>query len=188
MFRKMLIAILAIFILAVTAGGIFFYDIIYTTLFSPVSSYERIPIDLTKANSVTATPIEINQNRKYDHFRFSLEFELEGVKDKNSPTNPVEKRERLAEFVGRSDKGGGVTIPVRLTIKRMEKGGQVTYHNKIYYTEGCRGWGSYSFTRQISVLHMLPGHYLVQLENLEEIANVPVDIKVTLEVVQFGTK
>lgn len=186
--RKMLIAILVIFVLTVTAGGIFFYDMIYTTLFPPVSSYERAPIDLTKAHSVTTTSIKINYNRKFDHFRFNLVFELERVKDRNSPTYPVEKRERLAEFVGQPGHGPGVSFPVRLTVNKMESGDQENYHDKVYLTEGCRAWSSNSFTRQITVLHMLPGNYLVQLENLKEIASVPKDISLMLEVVQFGTK
>lgn len=186
--RKMLISILVIFVLAVTAGGIFFYDMIYTTLFPPVLSYDRIPIDLTKANGVTTTPIQINYNRKYDHFRFSLVFELEGVKDRNSPVYPVEKRERLAAFVGQPGHGPGVSFPVRLTVNKMESGDQITYHDKVYLTEGCRAWRSNSFVRQITVLHMLPGHYLVQLENLKEVAQVPDKVTASIEVVQFGTK
>lgn len=186
--RKMLIAILVIFVLAVTAVGVFFHEMTYTILFRPVSFYERIPIDLTEANSVTTTPIQINYNKYYDHFRFSLVFELEGEKDRKSPNYPIKKRERLAELVGQFPPGPGATIPVRLTVKKVNNGKQVTNQDKIYFTEGCRASGSNRFFREITVLHMLPGNYLVQLENLKEVVSIPDGVTVSLQVSRLGPK
>lgn len=187
-FRIMLTAIFTLLILVVMAGGIFFFDIIYTTLFPPVSSYGRIPIDLTKANSFTMTPIQINYNRKYNHFQFVLEFKLEGEKDRHSPAYPEEKRKQLAEFIGWTDHGPGVKVPMRLTVSKKHSGNQVICREKVYITEGCRSMGSDDFHRQITVINMLPGDYSVKLENLKEIERVPEGITVALRVIQAGHK
>ncbi len=131
--------------------------------------------------------INIRYNRVYDHFRFSLVFTLPENIDRNSLAYR-EKREKLAQFVGQTDYAPGVNFPVRLTIKKIKGGNQILYHDKIYTTKDCRAWGSNSFVRQIAVLFIPPGSYQVRLENLKEVLNVPDEIKVTLEVGQFGSK
>ncbi len=191
--KMLLIAVAILIVLAVVTFCILFYDAIYTRLIPPVSPTESVPIDIRKAGSTASTLIRVRYNRIYDEFGFYLEFYVPEDLEKNSLAYK-EKREQLAEFVGRNFyiertvRRTGVDIPVRLTVNRVEDGRQIPFHDQVYYTKGLYSWGFGRFARRIRVLYMQPGYYQVQLENLTAITTLPEGVPVFFVVLPAGPK
>ncbi len=155
----------------------------------PVAPSEKVPIDITKANTVSTTIIQIKPD-ELDRFRFNLEFRLDERKTSR-------KFYDLRKLVGAHPNTGkkiehgrilGTTIPVKITIDRLVDDKENPYHDKIYFSKGINATRGQSLIRQITIIHLLPGKYAVRLENLRAIPDVPPGTTVFLDVQTFSAK
>lgn len=137
-----------------------------------------MPIDLSRAGSVAEVVLNIQRE---DRYKFSLEFM--SLKERA----PIDTHLRTILGDLPYENPIGITIPIRMTIVKLQAKEQLPVIDKIFNTKGVSGIAEKTILRDFTVLSLQPGEYKLRIESIGDFPELT-QVPITLNIIYFFAK